>query len=771
MLFLLSVAACSWRSEPCPVVDRVLEEGAADALPLYNGDPHRLVITGEGFSALPGDVRGDGANPLLPEVHVGEVLLTELVWAPDALTATLPGDATLAPGVYDLTVTNPAGCAVTVIDAVTITDTPPPRLDDSIRVDFVTPPFGWTDARTAITISGAGFVSTPYVYLSLDPFVPGLALALDQVAFIGEGSLAAVVPEGLPVGGPYDLVVLNPDNGYNLLEDAFTVTALPPPDVRTVLPQAGTTQEDTAIVIEGEHFEAGATVVLLRADGTEVSAPATVGDEGHIDATVPSATMTVGSYLVRVRNPDGSYDDHAAFVVRNPSAKLGTDGSWAAGAPMNVARAAPGLLASVDTLGRGWLWAIAGDDGAAPLASVERAQLDAFGVVSGWARLGGELTTPRADAAYVVHDGFVWAIGGDDGTGALDTVERAAILDGEAGIRPEIVDAEALPGPGTLAPGTWYYRVSALLGSDDPWNPDGETLASEVAVVRLGLGEVGVGLSWAPVPGAVAYRVYRTDAVDGAAGQEQRVADGIFETTWVDDGVAPGTVGFVPDGGLGRWVELADRLPAARSHAAAVVAKDPAGVTWVWLVGGTTDGGTPAAEVWALDADGAWFDAGTLGEARMDHDAVAVGFDEALELGAGAPTYLVAIEGSLGDGADSSIEYATILPGGLLSGFGPLSNTDANGQARMDHRGLGASGWLYVLGGGGSADEAQDSGRQSSVDGPDLEMGSWSSSSDSGTFGTPRADFGLATVRATLYAVGGRTDAAAATDTIEQVVY
>ena len=50
-------------------------------------------------------------------------------------------------------------------------------------------------------------------------------------------------------------------------------------------------------------------------------------------------------------------------------------------------------------------------------------------------------------------------------------------------------------------------------------------------------------------------------------------------------------------------------------------------------------------------------------------------------------------------------------------------------------------------------------------------MGSWSSSSASGTFGTPRADFGLAGVRAMLYAAGGRTDAADATDTIEQVVY
>ena len=61
----------------------------------------------------------------------------------------------------------------------------------------------------------------------------------------------------------------------------------------------------------------------------------------------------------------------------------------------------------------------------------------------------------------------MYAIGGDDGTGAIATVERAAILDGDAGVRPE-VDGEPLPG-GTLEPGTWYYRVSAVMADDDPY--------------------------------------------------------------------------------------------------------------------------------------------------------------------------------------------------------------------------------------------------------------------------------------------------------------
>ncbi|MFZ5479655.1 MAG: IPT/TIG domain-containing protein [Myxococcota bacterium] len=754
---MLLLLACAWRSEPCPEIEGVTEEGASEAAPLYLAEAHRLVVTGDGFSALP----TDGDDVLLPGVEVGGVALVDLTWSPEALTGTLEADA-LAPGLHDLVVTNPAGCAATLEDAVEIVDVPGPTLDESIRVDDVTPPFGWTGAETAVTISGDGFESTPRVFLSAGAFTtadPELA----QVAFITAGSLTAVVPAGLPVGGPHDVVVLNPDNGYNVLEDAFTVTEEPPPDVLDVLPQAGTTQEDTPVAITGESFDAGATISLVGVDGSEVAAVATVVDEGTIDATVPSSAMGVGQYLVRVTNPDGSYDDWAAFVVRNPSAKLGTAGAWAAGPAMATARTGLGLLSGVDALGRGWLWAVGGDDGTAPLASVERAQVDAFGAISGWQTLSTAMTTPRADASYVVLGGFVWAIGGDDGTGALDTVERAAILDGEAGVRPEITEVGV--GPGGLAAGAWYYRVSAVMGADDPWNPGGETLASEVEVVRVDT-DAAITLTWTAIEGASSYRVYRTDAVDGAAGAEHRVAADVAETTWTDDGVAPGTESYVPDGALGAWVELEERLPAPRSHAAAVVVGDT-----VWLVGGTADGATPEATVWACGADGVWLEAGTMLEPRMDHGAFAVGFDEASALGEGSPTYLVAMQGDAGDGATETIEYAVVGEGGALGAFEPLSNTDAGGQARVDLVGLAGAGWMYALGGGGDVDEAEDSGRQAEIEGPALEMGSWSSTSDSGTFGVPRADFGLAPLRATLYAAGGRTDGDAATSSVEQVVF
>lgn len=768
LLSLLFAGGCTQREEPCPTIEGVQEEGATAVVPLWSGEAHALVVTGTGFSALPGDARGE-ESPRIPEVRVGGVALVDVTWSPEALEGTLPAD-TLEPGFHDVVVTNPVGCEARLADAVEITDTPPPHLDEGLRVDLVTPPFGWTGQATAVTISGDGFVSTPRVFLSAGPFVVGVDTELEQVAFLSSGSLTGVVPAGLPVGGPYDVVVLNPDNGYNLLDDAFTVTEAPPPDILAVTPAAGTTQEDTPLAVTGESFDPGAEVVLVDAAGTETAVVATVTSDTAIDATAPSSSMTVGAYLVRVRNPDGSYDDHAAFVVRNPSAKLGTAGAWGASPSLDVARAAPGLLSRVDALGRGWLWVAGGDDGSAPLSTVERAQVDAFGELSAWAMLGTELGTPRADAAWAELDGFLYAIGGDDGTGPLDTVERAAVLDGDAGVRPEIT--EATPSlDGELAAGAWYYRVSAVMAADDPYNPGGESLASEVEVVRLVAGEGTVTLAWDPVAGAVGYRVYRTDAADGAAGQEHRVADELADTTWTDDGVAAGTEAYVPDGGLGVWVTLEERLPAPVAHGVAVVAADPDGVRRIYVVGGTSDGAAPSGVVWMRDEDGVWVEAGALTLPRLDHGAFAVGPADAEELADDDPTWIVAMQGDTGDGADPSVEVAAILAGGLLADFGELSNLDARGQARVDLVGHAATGWMYALGGGGDATDAQDSGRQSSIDGPGLEMGSWSSTSDSGTFTTPRADFGLVPLRAALYAAGGRTDTDAATTSVEQVVY
>ena len=85
------------------------------------------------------------------------------------------------------------------------------------------------------------------------------------------------------------------------------------------------------------------------------------------------------------QNEDGTWDEHAAFVVRNPSAKLGTDGAWAESEPLNLPRVGVGVEEHIDDLGRGFVFAVGGSDGSAPMTSVERAATDAFGTLAPWA--------------------------------------------------------------------------------------------------------------------------------------------------------------------------------------------------------------------------------------------------------------------------------------------------------------------------------------------------------------------------------------------------
>jgi len=223
-------------------------------------------------------------------------------------------------------------------------------------------------------------------------------------------------------------------------------------------------------------------------------------------------------------------------------------------------------------------------------------------------------------------------------------------------------------------------------------------------------------------------------------------------------------------GSLGVWQVLPDGLPEPRAHGAPVVATTPEGDTIVYLVGGTTDGSTPETDVLAMIPPGPWFVAGSMQTGRMDLGADRAGYDVAPALLPDSPDYLVAMQGDDGGGATNTVEAAVIGAGGLLDPFFSLTD-DANGQSRVDGRGLCSASHCYFLGGGGSSTEAESSGRQASIDGPGMELGSWSSTSASGTFLVPRADFGLAPLRATLYAAGGRTDTADATTSVEQVVY
>ncbi len=101
------------------------------------------------------------------------------------------------------------------------------------------------------------------------------------------------------------------------------------------------------------------------------------------------------------------------------------------------------------------------------------------------------------------------------------------------------VNAAFTQGSGTLATGTYYYRVSAL-------NVTGETLASAETSKAI-TGPAGVNVNWGAVTGATGYKVYgRT------TGAEQLLATVGSVTTWLDNGsITPS--GALPSSNTTGW--------------------------------------------------------------------------------------------------------------------------------------------------------------------------------------------------------------------------
>lgn len=497
----------------------------------------------------------------------------------------------VAVGTYDVTVRNPEGCSFTLPQAFTV------FVPKTIVVSGIDPPFGCTCSPTTVTISSpapGGFRSTPIVELRPTGMPNAAPALLNRVAFVNETTLTAVVPGGLPVG-TYDVTVKNPpyDGGVGTLVAGFRVVMNPIPIVTQVAPPGATTQETPSVTVTGMNFRntvkveligaASPTPVFTRAGLT----PAAGGTQ--VVFSLPANTLATAPYLVRVWDEDEqTYFTFAAFLVTNPSDKL------------NVFQDSPKMLvtgrrllagaSAVDDLGNRYVYAIGGDSGGTALDTVEVNQLARFGDLGDWKQLDrNRLTTTRVGAAAITLAGegkksYVYVLGGLGPNGPLDTCERAMVL---ATSQVPVVTGAA-PTAGNLESGTWYYKVAAVLAPGDADNPGGETLASEEEIVTLPT-RGGVALNWGAVTingvAAASYRIYRTDEVNGRS-QTEHFIGATTMLSFTDDGKPAGTEPFLPDGSLGRWKQVMTLLGTARWGHQVVLVPDPAGTPNILIMGG-----------------------------------------------------------------------------------------------------------------------------------------------------------------------------------------
>ena len=637
----------------------------------------------------------------------------------------------LATGSYDVLLDDQSICSAYLVKGFSVVATP------TLTVTAMTPPFGAQDQNTAVVIDGAGFKSTPRVYLTpTGSPVGSLAQALAGVTFQSATRLTAVVQAGLTPGS-YDLVVVNPDGSFGVKSQAFTVTSstAPPPVITSIAPSSVVTATSSPVTIQGTGFRAGASVKLTCYDATGTVVAGSSATVTAVSATTVSATVIgTGIYcIVRVTNQDGTYFDYSAIGVTNASLNLT---GFKAGANLIVGRRAMAAVAGRPTAVTRFVYAIGGDRGAdnTPQASVESAQSGLDGQLLPFFTQAQSLPKALSFLSVVNIGRFLYAVGGFDGTAAVKDVYRAELL--SPLLTPQFSDVDFTYNRNLgLAPGAYNYRISAVLSGTDPNNPSGETLTGDVfpllvpAVANEGGGLIQVTLYWKQFTNAQRYRIYRSPKVNDPAGQERLLAEvtdtGMMLQSFVDQGTTtPAGLAPLPIGSTGSWRQLTTApLQTARLGAGVAAAQDPTDPTKWYLYAAGGNSGTPSTPsalrsveflpiVIAGGGNTQTFATWTSATSQMSSGRWLVGglaatqANNSLITPAGA-TYLYVASGSTSSitNLDGNIDVAMVQAGGQLAAF---SNAGSTGLKRPGYGSTMVNNQLMGFGGFGGAGTASN---------------------------------------------------------------
>lgn len=793
-----SPAACS--SDILPLVIKAVDGPTVlfvDPPILWNGQNTPVTVYAAGVTPAVANVSilmtGSAGTPT-------SLSFTPETAHPDRPDAIVP--AGTAAGNYDLFFTDANNCPAVLSSALTVVAT------TSLRLSSISPDFGYTGTSTSVSLkaiiggASAGFVPLPVGYLTR----AGLAspVPLGSIAISNPTTLTATVPSGLAVG-TYDVVIVNGDKTVGVLRGAFHVAATPPPKVSFITPgQVPVGSATEMITLTGVNFPAMSPTVVLRCinpSGVAITPDQTATVTSFSSTSITANIATNVSYPVGatcvvdvIDNQTLERDSFSSLVVITPQANLtGFDDTSPS---LNTAREGHGAVAGDASRSARFVYAVAGDDGTNALKSVESLSVDIFGRPgAAFVPQRYSLTTTRTHVGVVRAGRFLYAVGGasvrNDATTALNTVERAVILDPDftpqdLGVGVAVSTTAGLPG------GIYYYRVAAIMAGTDAFNPGGETLPSRAFGLRLptlsGGRQVTVDLSWTTVTGAVGYRLYRSVA-NGAGGSETLIAD----TT----GTLPGTVvcssaiqctdlGATPDGAnrplpigsTGKWSAIAQTMGMKRQGAGVTFALDPmnAAKGYLYVFGGLDATGTPLDSYEFLtivlngngshDTTGGW----TAGGANVLTGArwKVGGFS----LSNRDTTKVLVNKGFVwaGPGIDNAATPAQVgnLDGAeITAGTGVLSTFTAV-DTNTQHAGYGAFGFgdiLFIIGGAGNAP---------AVDNKTLTIGAppaiFATQGFSPGLKTGRVDTAAAVQSGFFYVIGGRT-AAGVTKTTEYILY
>jgi hypothetical protein len=585
----------------------------------------------------------------------------------------------------------------------------------------------------------------------------------------------------------------------------------------------------------------------------DVDAPASVGGNcyaedpvGNRTASSTAITLKPGLYVIRLQHgADVSFADFSGLIITQASVNPLT------GPEIPTKLAEPlynfPLVQTSDDLGNNYLLALGGQNATGPTASVELARLNLFGDVVGTcdatganctfrkldrATSGGNLNphqgqvgvrvsggvitspTPRNGATAVVRQAaepcpgsstncttsYVFLISGFESGAPVNKVERAQVL--RVADAPVISDAVSTNATGTVAAGTYYYKVAAVQQLTDAKNPGGETLPSdELPVTMAATGSATI--SWSCTATSASFKIYRSPSPTTSSGSERLLATVAQACSggaqsYTDSGARTPAASDDPPlrpGSLGNWVSQA-ALGTARGDARAVIIGNN-----IYVAGGSTNcqtfstGCTPTdtasvetiafSSSTSADLTGSWASAGTtMLNARSQHSLLAMTPADNPELS--ATDILIAVGGTK-NGVPISGITEDFIEMSTLSGTstGPWSK-----PAQTPDSALSVGGW------------AETQANQVFVEGTHPQTGLFDRATSQGicgdptctlpapTFqlnagvpayatGSPRYLVGETLFRAFIYTAGGANQASATpttpgttlTDTLERLIY
>lgn len=341
-------------------------------------------------------------------------------------------------------------------------------------ITSITPNQGYTDQETTIAINGSNFAADTTVALG--------TTSLPNTTLLNAATLTATVPAALPTGS-YTLTVTNSDGQHTSLPNAFTVlhrgngslspwqytSSMVVPRISHAVVKAngflyalggdntngflksversaitggntlGSWQIDSemtitrsslaAVVIGPYIYALGGLTKATGGIGLSSVERALIKPDGSLDtwevvSSMPSSrwgleAVVAGNYLYAL---GGFYGTALATVERALISPDGSLGTWETLPPMTTPREKPAAVVIGDAI-----YVIGGlSSYSGYQSSIERARINPDGSLGAW-QIVSSMITPRFRLMQAWVDGYLYAIGGANASGDLNTVERTTI--------------------------------------------------------------------------------------------------------------------------------------------------------------------------------------------------------------------------------------------------------------------------------------------------------------------------------------------------------